>query len=78
MLKLTVFGMGTGRSIQATSPDILLSASLTALAEEEILNILVVKSSPRPISIGPLHALLHFHSRPIYLVVYKGSYQIAL
>ena len=38
----------------------------------------LLKSSPRPISIGPLHALLHFHSRPIYLVVYKGSYQIAL
>ena len=24
------------------------------------------------------HAFLHFHSRPIYLVVYKGSYQITL
>ena len=57
--------------------------------EEEMLNIFgfithkqacgsLLKSSPRPISIGPLHALLHFHSRPIYLVVYKGSYQIAL
>ena len=32
------------------------------------------KLSPRPISTGPLHALRHFHSRPIYLVVYKGSY----
>jgi len=31
-------------------------------------------SSPRPISTGPLHALLHFHFRPINLVVYKGSY----
>ena len=32
-------------------------------------------SSPRPISIGQLHALLHFHLRPIYLVVFKGSYR---
>lgn len=30
--------------------------------------------SPRPISIRQLHALLHFHPEPIYLVVYKGSY----
>jgi hypothetical protein len=32
------------------------------------------RSSPRPISTGQLHALLHFHLRPIYLVVYKGPY----
>ena len=31
-------------------------------------------SSLRPISGSPLHALLHFHSCPIYLVVFKGSY----
>ena len=31
-------------------------------------------SSPRPISIGQLHALLHFHPRPIYLIVFEGSY----
>ena len=31
-------------------------------------------SSPRPISSSQLHALLHFHLRPIYLVVFKGSY----
>ncbi|MCZ1266509.1 hypothetical protein EIH79_17390 [Paenibacillus tundrae] len=30
--------------------------------------------SPRPISTGQLHALLHFHPQPIYLVVFKGSY----
>jgi hypothetical protein len=30
--------------------------------------------SPRPISIRQLHALLHFHLEPIYLVAYKGSY----
>ena len=30
--------------------------------------------SARSISIGQLHALLHFHPCPIYLVVFKGSY----
>ncbi len=33
-----------------------------------------LRISPRPISIGQLHALLHFHPQPIYLVVFKGSY----
>ena len=28
----------------------------------------------RSISIGQLHALLHLHLQPIYLMVYKGSY----
>ena len=31
-------------------------------------------SSPRPISIGQLHALLHFHLRPINDVVYIEPY----
>ena len=30
--------------------------------------------TPRPISTGQLHALPHFHPRPINLVVFKGSY----
>lgn len=34
----------------------------------------VRRVSPRPISIRQLHTLLRFHLRPIYLVVYKGSY----
>ncbi len=34
----------------------------------------IFRISPRPISIGQLHALLHFHPQPIYLVVFKGSY----
>ena len=32
------------------------------------------KSSPRPISTGPLHPLQGFHSQPIYLVVFEGPY----
>ena len=35
---------------------------------------LVIKLST--ISIGQLRALLHFHTRPIYLVVFKGSLDI--
>ena len=31
--------------------------------------------SPRPISTGQLNALLHLHLPPIYLVVFKGSYE---
>ncbi len=34
------------------------------------------KTSPRPISIGQLRALLHFHIRPINPVVFRGPYQI--
>ena len=32
------------------------------------------RSSPRPISTGQLNSLLSLHSRPIYLVVFQGSY----
>ena len=35
-----------------------------------------VWSSPRPISIRQLNALLHLHPGPIYLVLYKGSYSL--
>ena len=31
-------------------------------------------SSPRPISGSPLHVLPHFHSCPIYLILFQGSY----
>ena len=72
----TVFGMGTGGTIQASSPD--MWDILSKLYRRRNVEHFSCKSSPRPISIGPLHAFLHFHSRPIYLVVYKGSYQITL
>ena len=36
------------------------------------------RSSPRPISIGKLHVLPHFHRRPIYLIVSEGSYQLVV
>ena len=37
-----------------------------------------LRLSPRPISIGQLHTLLHFHLRPINLVVFKGSYYLTI
>ena len=37
-----------------------------------------VEASPRTISTGQLHALLHFHIRPINPVVYWGPYQVTL
>ena len=36
------------------------------------------RSSPRPISCSQLHALLHFHLCPIYLVLSKGPYSFHL
>ena len=36
------------------------------------------KLSPRLISTGPLHMSPRFHFQPIYLIVYKESYQITL
>ena len=81
-----VFGMGTGGSPQLSSLD-----SLFENAFQHLQNFTEVsftfflfrfstffKSSLRPISIGPLHTSRYFHSRPIYLVVFKGSYQLAL
>ena len=34
------------------------------------------RSSPRAISTGQLHTLLHFHLRPIYQVVFLGPYSL--
>ena len=34
------------------------------------------EASPRTISTGQLHALLHFHFRPINPVIYWGPYQV--
>jgi hypothetical protein len=33
-------------------------------------------SSPRPISTGQLHALPHFHFRPINPLIWRGPYQV--
>ena len=36
------------------------------------------KLRPRPISTASLHALQHFHLRPIYLIVFEGSYSLLM
>ena len=36
----------------------------------------MLRSSPRAISTGQLHTLLHFHLRPINLVVFQDPYQL--
>jgi hypothetical protein len=77
-----VFGMGTGGSPSPLPPEIVISLILfSPLAPSQLHNVPLpalsrfgLRSSPRPISTGQLHALLHFHPRPIYLVVFKGPY----
>ena len=44
------------------------------LFQYQFVSLNCLRSSPRPISIGQLNALLRLHPRPIYLVVFKGSY----
>lgn len=44
------------------------------LNNASLLHLTSLGSSPRPISLLPLHASLHFHSVPIYLLVSKGPY----
>ena len=48
--------------------------SSISLSSMERPSCLALRSSPHPISNSQLHALLHFHLCPIYLVVFKGSY----
>lgn len=43
---------------------------------DDLLSLLRPRWSIRPISIGKLNTLLCLHTRPIYLVVYKGSRDI--
>ena len=65
----SVFGMGTGVSTLLSSPDFLIlkehnlfsqnRITVVSLSEGVYLNL---RSSPRPISISPLHTSLCFHS----------------
>ena len=58
-----------GIRLSVPEPDHFVLCSLT-----DIRSILRFWISFRPISNSQLHALLHFHLCPIYLVVFKGSY----
>ena len=77
-----VFGMGTGGSPSPLPPEIVIAIlfSFPSRLHNCIMSLYLLslrfglRSSPRPISTGQLHALLHFHPRPIYLVVFKGPY----
>ena len=75
----TVFGMGPGGTPQLSSLDSLVEFAFapSKLHRRSFHSLLrFFKSSLRPISIGPLHTSRYFHSRPIYLVIFKGSYQL--
>ena len=78
----TVFGMGTGGTPQLSSLDSFLedtfAPSKLHRRSSTVFYAFFFKSSLRPISIGPLHTSRYFHSRPIYLVIFKGSYQLSL
>ena len=78
----TVFGMGTGGTPQLSSLDSLMKilSHPQNFTEDHstVFFYAFFKSSLRPISIGPLHTSRYFHSRPIYLVIFKGSYQLSL
>ena len=73
-----VFGMGTCGTPPLSPPNdaaILRDYSLKTRSETKTCDLKpAIWISPRPISTGQLHALLHFHPQPIYLVVFKGSY----
>ena len=77
----SVFGMGTGGPSPQSTPT---QVRLHTLKTEQS-NIWYVpqapafllnhsRSSPRLISTGQLHTLLHFHLRPIYVIVYDVPY----
>ena len=81
----SVFGMGTGGTPPVWSPDYVfsfpeLNTFLGALFLHNCTTSAAsnLRSRPRPISTGPLHMSPCFHSRPIYLLIFQGSYQITL
>ena len=53
-------------------------ASMTHVSAIRLLLFSAFWSSPRPISNSQLHTLLYFHLCPIYLVLFKGSYNLLI
>ena len=79
----SVFGMGTGGpSPQSTPTQDALHTLKTEQSNRRTLRKrlhslnLACRSSPRLISTGQLHTLLHFHLRPIYDIVYVVPYSM--
>ena len=86
-----MFGMGTGVTPPPLPPEKVFSCRPPGnpgrglhvpfdnrIDDEDLFGSRRVRSSPRPISTGPLSALPRLHSRPINLVFFKESYQVAL
>ena len=77
---------GTGRFPFAMTAETLLRCQLALMemvpdrisGTAQWTRVLYIEASPRTISTGQLHALLHFHFRPINPVVYWGPYQVTL
>ena len=78
----SVFGMGTGVSPPPLSPGNLIRSAPNRSPAHQVyqsnrgsrtLTRFVGYQAARPISTGKLHALPHFHTRPINLVIYEGS-----
>ena len=83
LMSLTsVFGMGTGGSSSLMTPTVFLYCFLFRQPENWIKLLRIAffsheprkRSSPRPISTSKLNTSLHLHFKPIYLIVFKGSY----
>ena len=78
----SVFGMGTGGSLQPFAPDILFSEGFihpqnrTKQSKNKHSN--QVRTSPRPISTVWLNASRRLHPRPINLIVLEGSYSFQM
>src|SRR4051795_7650551 len=68
---------GTGRFPLAIAAVTLSSFGLPTVSREPHSGrVASLWSSPRPISTGQLHALPHFHFRPINPLVWRGPYQV--
>ena len=79
----SVFGMGTGGpSLQSTPTQDAFHTLKTEQSNRRMLRKRLhvfsnhSRSSPRLISTGQLHTLLHFHLRPIYVIVYDVPYSM--
>ena len=86
-----VFGMRTGGSPQLSPPDYRLSIKhqpsschflnslwFEGMFPQNCTEGFFFKSSPRPISTSQLNPLPDLHIWPIYLIFFKGPYQLAL
>src|SRR5690606_37062151 len=63
-------------SLEPSKPDAKRFCAFISLCGEPQPHGLRPRISPRPISIRQLHALPRFHSEPIHLVTFKGSYPL--